>query len=118
MHKIRSGDQTRSVGTRLPSWVRTMVVVVVGEFLGTFLFLFLAYVATQTALNTQAQTDVPNQNGEAEGGGSSPLLPLSFLYIAAAFGTSLAINVWVFYRVSGGMFNPAVRHFLQSLNNF
>ncbi|KAI6777634.1 aquaporin-2 [Emericellopsis cladophorae] len=85
-----------------------MVVVVVAEFLGTFLFLFLAFAATQTALNTQVQTDVPSQNSETEGGGSSPLLPVSFLYIAAAFGTSLAINVWVFYRVSGGMFNPSL----------
>merc|ERR1711988_925476 len=96
-----------AVVVQTPLMVRSMVVVIVGEFLGTFLFLFLAYVATQTALNTQAQTDVPNQDGEAEGRGSSPLLPLSFLYIAAAFGASLAINVWVFYRVSGGMFNPA-----------
>jgi len=30
------------------------------------------------------------------------------LYVALAFGISLAVNVWVFYRISGGIFNPAV----------
>lgn len=30
------------------------------------------------------------------------------LYIAFAFGISLAVNVWIFYRISGGIFNPAV----------
>jgi len=30
------------------------------------------------------------------------------LYIALAFGFSLAANVWIFYRISGGLFNPAV----------
>lgn len=30
------------------------------------------------------------------------------LYISFTFGFSLAINVWIFYRISGGLFNPAV----------
>lgn len=30
------------------------------------------------------------------------------LYVSLAFGISLAVNVWIFYRVSGGIFNPAV----------
>jgi len=30
------------------------------------------------------------------------------LYVALAFGFSLAVNVWIFYRISGGIFNPAV----------
>ena len=29
-------------------------------------------------------------------------------YISLIFGFSLAINVWVFFRISGGLFNPAV----------
>ena len=33
---------------------------------------------------------------------------LNILFIALGFACSLAINVWLFYRVSGGMFNPAV----------
>ena len=30
------------------------------------------------------------------------------MYISMAFGFSLLVNVWIFYRVSGGLFNPAV----------
>jgi aquaporin related protein len=30
------------------------------------------------------------------------------LYIALSFGFSLCVNVWVFFRISGGLFNPAV----------
>lgn len=30
------------------------------------------------------------------------------LYIAMSFGTSLLSMVWVFFRVTGGLFNPAV----------
>ena len=36
-----------------------------------------------------------------------PSIPL-LLYISFAFGFSLAVNVFIFYRVSGGLFNPAV----------
>jgi aquaporin related protein len=38
----------------------------------------------------------------------TPLRPFSLMYVAASFGAALAVNVWVFYRVTGGMFNPAV----------
>jgi glycerol uptake facilitator-like aquaporin len=30
------------------------------------------------------------------------------LYRALSFGFSLAVNAWIFFRVSGGLFNPAV----------
>jgi aquaporin rerated protein, other eukaryote len=30
------------------------------------------------------------------------------LFGATSFGASLAINAWIFYRVTGGLFNPAV----------
>lgn len=30
------------------------------------------------------------------------------LYISTCFGASLAATVWIFFRISGGMFNPAV----------
>ncbi len=34
--------------------------------------------------------------------------PSQLLYISLAFGFSLAVNAWVFFRISGGLFNPAV----------
>ena len=35
--------------------------------------------------------------------------PSQLLYISLSFGFSLAVNAWVFFRISGGLFNPAVR---------
>lgn len=71
---------------------RNELVAFVGEFCGTFMFLFIAFAATQVA-NTLPSTP-PNTS--------------NLLYISLAFGFSLGINVWAFYRISGGLFNPAV----------
>lgn len=77
---------------RLSGSFKTALVVAVGEFCGTFMFLLLSFMGAQTALNSSGGTlDAP-----------------TLLYIASSFGTALAVNVWVFYRVTGGMFNPAV----------
>ena len=71
---------------------RNNLVAFISEFAGTFLFLFFAFSGTALA-NTYAAT-------------TPPLITL--IFIALSFGLSLAANVWAFYRVSGGMFNPAV----------
>ena len=99
--RLRSGGNGQEGGRwhALPEETRNIIVVVFGEFCGTFMFLLLSYIGTQTALNTN---DPANTN--------APLLPFSLLYVATSFGTALAINVWIFYRVTGGMFNPAVSH--------
>ena len=69
----------------------------IGELLGTFSFLFFAFSATQIAVNNEHPPY------------SAPTQPLSMLlYISLAFGFSLAVNAWTFFRVSGGLFNPAV----------
>lgn len=41
-----------------------------------------------------------------DSGGSQT--PQTLLFIALAFGFSLTVNAWAFYRISGGLFNPAV----------
>ncbi|KAI4151239.1 MAG: hypothetical protein LQ341_000946 [Variospora aurantia] len=64
-----------------------------GEFVGTVMFLYFAFGATQIANNVLPP--------------SEPSLD-RLLFIALAFGFSLATTAWVFYRVSGGLFNPAV----------
>ncbi|KAI9733286.1 MAG: hypothetical protein M1834_003370 [Cirrosporium novae-zelandiae] len=74
----------------LPNLVRVNLVALCGELIGTFLFTFFAFAATQVA------NSVPGSQLS------------SLLYIALAFGFSLAVNVWVFFRISGGLFNPAV----------
>ncbi|CRK12585.1 hypothetical protein BN1723_002325 [Verticillium longisporum] len=90
---------TRTNTNRLPilkaqSGARNNVTAVVGEFVGTFLFLFFSFAGTQLA-NTPASTSTePNHT--------------ALIFIALSFGVSLTANVWVFYRITGGMFNPVV----------
>ena len=84
----------------VPNWARNEIIAWIGEFCGTFMFLFMAFAATQVAnANAPATKDsgltqVPNTN--------------NLMYIALAFGFSLTVNAWAFFRVSGGLFNPAV----------
>lgn len=81
--------------------MRGHVVAMISEFVGTMMFLFFSYAAAQIG-NEKVDTLRPIlvQPG--------PSL-LQITYISAVFGVSLGVNVWIFYRVSGGMFNPAVR---------
>ena len=71
------------------------IVAALGEFVGTTMFLFFAF--TGTAVATIAPGD-----------GSAGFNISVQTYIALCFGFSLMVNVWVFYRISGGLFNPAV----------
>lgn len=50
--------------------------------------------------------NIPSSAGRtvAEAGSN----PQQLQYIALCFGFSLAVNAWVFFRISGGLFNPAV----------
>lgn len=80
--------------------VRGHIVAMISEFIGTFMFLFFSYAAAQ--IGNEKEDSLPLFNAPA----GLSLLQIS--YIAAVFGLSLGVNVWIFYRVSGGMFNPAV----------
>lgn len=74
------------------------------EFVGTFMFLFLGYSGNIMAVTTAGENSL--------GGGISSS---TIVFTAMAYGFSLLINVWAFYRVSGGLFNPAVSQELQRL---
>ena len=81
----------------LPNAARNHFIAMCGEFTGTFLFLFFAFAGTQAA------------NTKAPGGPTGAVPDTSqLLYISLCFGFSLAVNAWVFFRISGGLFNPAV----------
>ena len=73
-----------------------------GEFVGTMMFLFFGLAAGQIA---NGKPDTINRTGPMT---APSLLQLSF--ISSGFGVGLAVNVWIFFKVSGGMFNPAVRY--------
>ncbi|OMP84308.1 Aquaporin-1 [Diplodia seriata] len=101
VHDVES-QTSREPVRRLPgtSWMPTRArnhfIAVLGEFVGTFSFLFFALSAAQVANATVASSDT----------GTATTSDL--LFIALGFGFSLAANIWVFFRISGGLFNPAV----------
>ncbi|MCJ1379812.1 hypothetical protein MMC17_002915 [Xylographa soralifera] len=86
-HQRRAEPEKETMGHK----ARGHFVAMTGEFVGTFLFLFFALGGTQVANNLPATAS------------TEPIL-----YISLVFGFSLLVNVWVFYRISGGLFNPAV----------
>ena len=86
----------------MPNTIRNHIIAMAGEFVGTFLFLFFAFAGTQVANAAAA--------GDNTAGGSLSQAPNAsvLLYIALSFGFSLIVNAWIFFRISGGLFNPAV----------
>jgi aquaporin related protein len=84
----------------VPDYIRNHFIAMCGEYVGTVLFLYFALSGTQVA------NSIPSTGGQtvAEAGAN----PQQLQYIALCFGFSLAVNAWVFFRISGGLFNPAV----------
>ncbi|GJE85560.1 aquaporin-like protein [Phanerochaete sordida] len=66
------------------------------EFVGTTVFLMLAFGGVQATGAEQASAG-------ANGVGVSRVM-----YISLSFGLSLLISAWLFFRVTGGLFNPNV----------
>lgn len=101
----RKGRRESIKSNRLPllgrfsDTARNHFVATISEYIGTTLFLLFSFAGTQVAL--LQSTPGPNVVG-------SPSNTSQLLYIALSFGFSLAVNAWVFFRVSGALFNPAV----------
>jgi len=73
--------------------MKNHIIAMVGEFVGTTLFLWFAFAGTQACYTT---------------GGGAANNPNQIVLTSLAFGFSLLVTVWAFYRISGGLFNPAV----------
>jgi aquaporin related protein len=99
--KNEKEDRLRHFGFA-PNWVRIEFIAFMAEFAGTFMFLFMAFAATQVANAAAPATD---NNALSQFPNSANLL-----YISLAFGFSLATNAWAFFRISGGLFNPAASY--------
>lgn len=78
---------------------RSDIIACLGEFAGTSMFLFLALGAAKTAQDSQSAA----QNDTV-----TTLAQQTIMFISAGFGLSLLVTAWVFYRITGGLFNPAV----------
>jgi aquaporin related protein len=81
---------------------KNIIVAAVAEFIGTFFFLFFALAINTTCVNVVA---VERQANTAQ---SQSTNLTALLVSSLGFGFSLAISAWVFYRVSGGVQNPAI----------
>lgn len=64
------------------------------------MFLFFAFAGTLVA-NIGATESAAQTTTNATVGFS----PIVNLYVAVSFGFSLMVNVWIFFRVSGGLFS-------------
>jgi len=71
----------------------------VGEFFGTTMFLFIGLGCIKTAQDSQSasQTQV-----------ATTLSQQTIMFISVGMGLSLLVTAWVFYRITGGLFNPAI----------
>jgi hypothetical protein len=73
--------------------VRKHFVAISGEFVGTAMFLFFAFAIHLVAV-------------DLSGEGTNIQM---IILISLAYGFSLLVCAWIWYRISGGLFNPAVR---------
>lgn len=89
------GSRPRILG--LPDGLRNHIISTIAEFCGTFMFLLFAFLIAQIA--NQDPNIPPN------GLGSSPA---QLIMISFGFGFGLMVNVFAFFRISGGQLNPAV----------
>ena len=84
----------------MPDNVRNHFIAMCGEYVGTVLFLYFAFSGCQVANTIHSSSGMTLEQTGAN--------PQQLQYIALSFGFSLAVNAWVFFRISGGLFNPAV----------
>ena len=75
--------------------IRNHFIAAMGEFCGTFMFLWSAFVIAQIANNDTTVKEAGSHPGQ-------------LIMISLGFGFSVMVSVFVFFRVSGGNLNPAV----------
>ncbi|KAL6893235.1 aquaporin-like protein [Trichoderma longibrachiatum] len=96
-HAAANGDgRSREQGFH-PSPMQKHLIAAAGEFVGTFFFLWFAYAGSMQY--TKLATLSPPSGGMAD---------TTVFFIAFVYSFSLLVNVWAFYRISGGLFNPAL----------
>ncbi|KAL8280273.1 hypothetical protein RQP46_007387 [Phenoliferia psychrophenolica] len=92
------GRSTPDVRVRNP--LHLDLLAMFGEFVGTFLFLYMAFTSAQSGVYSSTQDLNKPTSGVKDN--------QTVLFIALSFGMSLLVNAWVFFRITGAAFNPAV----------
>ncbi|WWD20213.1 hypothetical protein CI109_104689 [Kwoniella shandongensis] len=88
--------------------IKNDLIAMVGEFIGTILFLLFALGAVQTVATNLSSNESGSASAGTQGGGDLAVKLFSYYYISAAFGLSLFATASVFYRFTGSIFNPNV----------
>lgn len=78
----------------------------IGEYVGTVLFLFFAFGGAQVAnvpsTSITGATTTANAGSTTSAATAQAPNTSSLQFIALSFGFSLTVNAWVFFRISGG----------------
>jgi aquaporin related protein len=85
--------------------IRKELTVFLGEFVGTLMFLSMAFAGTQIANESPAKLSPLLPTGASSNASPDPS---KLLYISFSFAAALAANAAIFSDISGAMFNPAV----------
>lgn len=90
--------------------IKNHILAMIGEYVGTVLFTFFAFGGAQVANDptTSITGSLTTANGGAAATTAQAPNTSSLQFIALSFGFSLTVNAWVFFRISGGLFNPAI----------
>ncbi|OQO01769.1 hypothetical protein B0A51_18935, partial [Rachicladosporium sp. CCFEE 5018] len=88
------------------SALQTHFVAMSGVFIGTFMFLLLAHSGHIMSVD---QADSTGANGTKSAA--------TVIYISLSYGSALLIAICAMYRISGGLFNPAVTLALMASGN-
>lgn len=89
--------------------IKNTIILFICEFSGTTLFLFFSYGIATQASDRLAAGKAANPDGPPD--------TSALLFSSLGFGFSLAVNAWVFFRVTGSLFNPALTLGLTLLGN-
>ncbi|KAM0718935.1 hypothetical protein Q7P37_006007 [Cladosporium fusiforme] len=81
------------------------LIAVFAEFIGTTFFLFFALAGCQIANTSFSASSAPARTSVQAPTSSSST---SLLYQGLSVSFSLAINAWVFFRITSALFNPAI----------
>ncbi|KAF1839342.1 aquaporin-like protein [Decorospora gaudefroyi] len=91
-------DQFRE---KVPLPIRNRAIAMLSEFVGTFLFILMGLGGNSAVINNFAIA-------QQYKGGDIRADPAKILYLGTVWGLAITVNAWTFFRISGGLFNPAV----------
>ncbi|EGW34382.1 uncharacterized protein SPAPADRAFT_59805 [Spathaspora passalidarum NRRL Y-27907] len=77
--------------------MKNHLIAFLGEFFGTFIFLWVAFVIAQIA-NQDPTIPPPGEGSD----------PMQLIMISFGFGFGVMMSVFIFFRISGANLNPAV----------